>query len=320
MPVRAKDFHHADRCGAYDVAMADGTADNHVHDDAHGHTHAHDHSHDHSHDHASDHSSELAEIGFEAFGVPLVIAAPAQVLPRVEPVLPPGWRSREPAEDDERFVLETPNNVVYRVAGGRGSVSGSSDLQIALEVLDARLRGYIALHAPEHIFVHAGVVGHRERAIVIPGLSFSGKTTLVAELVRAGATYYSDEFAVLDANGLVHPYPKPLSIRGDGYSQVDHSVEALGGSAGKGPLPVGLVVLAQYEPGARWEPRRLSGGEAVLAILANTVPAQERPEQALSTIKRAVDGAVALQSGRGEAAELVRELLDAVPAARGQAP
>jgi hypothetical protein len=24
---------------------------------------------------------------------------------------------------------------------------------------------------------------------------------------------YSDEFAVLDADGLVHPYPKPLSIR-----------------------------------------------------------------------------------------------------------
>jgi hypothetical protein len=31
----------------------------------------------------------------------------------------------------------------------------------------------------------------------------------VAELVRAGATYYSDEFAVLDSRGRVHPFPRP---------------------------------------------------------------------------------------------------------------
>ena len=60
------------------------------------------------------------------------------------------------------------------------------------------------------VFVHAGVVGWKNRAILIPGKSFAGKTSLVAELVKAGATYYSDEFAVLDFQGLVHPYHKPL--------------------------------------------------------------------------------------------------------------
>ena len=57
-------------------------------------------------------------------------------------------------------------------------MSGSSDLEIALEVLDTRLRGCIALHAPAHIFVHAGVVGYDGRAIVIPGVSFSSKAKL----------------------------------------------------------------------------------------------------------------------------------------------
>jgi hypothetical protein len=42
--------------------------------------------------------------------------------------------------------------------------------------------------------------------MVLPGKSFAGKTTLVAALVRAGAEYWSDEYAVLDANGDVHPY------------------------------------------------------------------------------------------------------------------
>ena len=51
----------------------------------------------------------------------------------------------------------------------------------------------------------AGVVGWENRAIVMPGASFAGKTTLVRAWLEAGATYYSDEFAVLDRAGRVHP-------------------------------------------------------------------------------------------------------------------
>jgi hypothetical protein len=61
------------------------------------------------------------------------------------------------------------------------------------------LRIYVGLHAPNQIFIHAGVVAHEGRVIVIPGLCMAGKATLVLALVRAAAVYYSDEFAVLDA-------------------------------------------------------------------------------------------------------------------------
>src|SRR5512144_1671386 len=210
--------------------MPDGTAE---------HAHAHDHAHAPHHDHDHGDAAEMAQLGIEAFGVGVVIAAPPEVLPRTRTILPPGSQEKEPAEDDERFLLLPHQNKVYSVLQGTDAVSGSADLQIALEVLDARLRAHIALQAPDHIFVHAGVVGYAGRAIVIPGLSFSGKTTLVTELVRVGATYYSDEFAVLDDAGLVHPYPKPLSIRSGGISQVDHAVEAIGGTAGVEPLPIG---------------------------------------------------------------------------------
>lgn len=255
-------------------------------------------------------TNELHQIGFESFGVPVALTVPsAEVLARVEAILPPRRQVRVPSEDDQHFTLITRNNVIYRVEYQQGSVSGSSDLEIALEVLDARLRAYIALNAPDHIFVHAGVVAYDGHAIVIPGTSFSGKTTLVAELVRAGATYYSDEFAVLDDEGLVHPYPKPLSIRTEGYSQTDHAVGTFGGTAGDEPLPVSLIVIAQYAPGSQWSPRQLSPGEAVLGVLANTVPAQERPDQSLAAIRRAVDGAVTLEGVRGEASSIVDELL-----------
>ena len=50
-------------------------------------------------------------------------------------------------------------------------------------------------------------------AIVMPGASFAGKTTMVRAWLEAGATYYSDEFAVLDRTGRVHPFARPLAIR-----------------------------------------------------------------------------------------------------------
>ena len=61
----------------------------------------------------------------------------------------------------------------------------------------------------------------------------TGKTTLVKALVEAGATYYSDEFAVLDKEGQVQPYPVPLSIRGNnGHPAPKTPVESRGGQTG----------------------------------------------------------------------------------------
>jgi hypothetical protein len=189
-------------------------------------------------------------------------------------------------------------------------VPASSDLDVALEVLESELRMFVASNSPGYVFIHAGVVAQGNRAIVIPGRSFSGKTTLVAELVRAGARYYSDELAVLDHEGLVHPYPKPLSIRLRGFTQTDHDVSELGGTAGTEPLEIGLVVLSEYLPDAVWDPQSISSGEAVLALLANAFGADTRPAETLEALRRAVGTASAVQSERGEAAAIVDALLE----------
>ena len=100
-------------------------------------------------------------------------------------------------------------------------------------LLDSQLRLHLGAKAPDMIFIHAGAVAYREETIVMPGKSFAGKTVLVAELVDSGATYYSDEFAVIDERGLIHPYAKGASLR-EGptdYIQTDHSVESLGWTA-----------------------------------------------------------------------------------------
>ena len=171
------------------------------------------------------------------------------------------------------------------------------------------------------MFIHAGVAGWRGKAILIPGSSFSGKTTLVAELVKAGADYYSDEYAVVDRRGRVHAYPKPLSIReGDALKQKKYPVEALGGKPGVRPLPLGLVVVTRYEPGAEWRPESLSAGQGTLELLANTVSARREPERALDTFKNFFPGARFLKGARGEAKETVPLILEEAGQLTHQSP
>ena len=129
----------------------------------------------------------------------------------------------------------------------------------------------------EYLFMRVWLVG-KGQAIVIPGRSYSGKSTLVAELVRAGATYYSDEYAVLDSRGRVHPFSKPLELREEGeFRQTKITVAELGGHSGTKPLPVGLVLMTQFKNGARWRPRKLTAGKGVLEMLFNTVSARRNP-------------------------------------------
>jgi len=183
------------------------------------------------------------------------------------------------------------------------------DIDKVLDAFESAVEVDLAERAQRHVFVHAGVVGWHGRAIVIPGRTGSGKTSLVESLVRAGATYYSDEFAVLDARGRVHPFARPLRMRRDGGRLERLPPDRIGGRTGRTPLPVGLIVSTRYKAGARWRPRRLTYGEAMMELVANTVPARLRPRQALTVIAHAARSADAFKGVRGEGATLASRLL-----------
>jgi hypothetical protein len=252
---------------------------------------------------------------FDAFGVRIGVRVnePA-LLERIAPHLPPGWRPlRSPLVDQIFSVWLDPGGMrESRVYAGRSRRVRTGDLGEALAVLESEMRQSVAAGARARTFVHAGVVGWHGRAIVVPGRSRSGKTTLVTELVRRGAVYLSDEFAVLDRMGRVHPFVKPLSIRG--RSGCDRharrlDVAEIGGCAGTVALPVAVVVLTEYRPASTWRPTRLTTGQAVLEMLAHTVPARLRPEASLVALERAASNAVVLKGERDEAEGVARSLL-----------
>jgi hypothetical protein len=250
-------------------------------------------------------------VSVEAFGVTVAVTADPQHFAAVRDFLPPCARAvRHPPESGCFALVRDTDEALLRVTCDEQSIAGPVDLRLALGILDAELRMYIALHAPDHVFVHAGVVGVEERAIVLPGRSFAGKTTLVAALVQAGAEYLSDEYAVLDADGLVHPYPKPLSVRINASRVTEERpVESLGGRVGDRPLPVTVIAFTSYRPGVAWELRSCTAGEGAVKLLEHSVAARSRPEQVLAAVRRASTNAVVLEGDRGDAGEAASGLL-----------
>jgi hypothetical protein len=187
----------------------------------------------------------------------------------------------------------------------------TKDLSQLVETFESDLNSYMAQTAQQWFFVHAGVVGWKGQAIIIPGRSYSGKTVLVKEFLRAGAKYYSDEFAALDGHGWVHPFPRLLSVRAEnGQTRTRVRAEDLGSETGTKPLPVGLLLWTHYKADAHWRPRTLSSGRGVLALLANALTARIQPGRALAAFDKAACQARVLQGIRGDAKETVESLLE----------
>jgi hypothetical protein len=253
-------------------------------------------------------------IVFESFGVRIEArASDPEILEEVKPFLPPIDRYAEIEDvvtDRRRFGIVREEDGGHSVWNPNTMVSTHMGQELAVMTMEGQIRSWLAVNAPGFIFVHAGVVGHEGKAVILPGESFAGKSTVVAELVKRGADYFSDEYAVIDSEGLVHPYPKPLGMRSrDALTSQDMHVEELGGTAADVAVPLGLAVVTHYVPGAKWEPRQLTPGEGTLALLSHTVPARKRPAESMEVLSRAINGAVVLEGDRGEAEEFAELLL-----------
>jgi hypothetical protein len=189
-----------------------------------------------------------------------------------------------------------------------------------LDIFASQLALGVARAARERVFLHCGVVGWRGQAILIPGRTCYGKTTLVARFLEAGATYYSDEFALLDSAGHVHPYARPLQIRRQhgNLLQTPVSAEALGGAGGIGRdaiQPV-LMLACRYRDRASWRPTQITPGAATLELLRHSLSAYWSPEAAFHAASLTASRLSAWRGWRGEAQPVVEWALRRLDAGR----
>ncbi len=175
---------------------------------------------------------------------------------------------------------------------------------------DSVIRVAIAELAPELLFLHAGVVGWKGKAVILPADSFKGKSTLVSELVRNGAEYYSDDFAIIDRNGLVHPFARRINRRTEEFKTYELTVEDLGGTIGTAPIPVGLVLMTEYRKDARWSPKLLKRGQGVLEMIPFTLCLRHRPDFSLEVLNNVASNAIIVSSLRSTAEKFAKTLLN----------
>jgi hypothetical protein len=112
------------------------------------------------------------------------------------------------------------------------------------------------------LWLHAGAVLLDGRALVLPGSSFAGKSTLVDALVGRGARYLSDEWAAIDPRGRVHAMPRPPRLREGRPRQADEAA---------GDWPLLATAFLRYHPRPAERPRRLAPADALAELFPHAI-------------------------------------------------
>jgi hypothetical protein len=250
------------------------------------------------------------ELAFASFGVRIGVGADEpEPLARISALRPPYSVPIDLGDAEHHLSIVHHDSEGYDVhydaregnwipiSEQRSFLATRIDLELAIATIESYMHGITALNAPSHLFIQGGVVAVRGRALVLPALGLTGRTTLVAALVRAGADYYSDEYAVVGADGLIHPYETLM-------------IPWVSEPRKPPPVPVGAVVVTKYRPGALWDPKVLSQGEIVVQLLSHAVPGRYEGERSMDAIKRALQSrAVGFVGDRGDAAAVTNALI-----------
>ena len=224
-----------------------------------------------------------------------------------------------PSAEDSRFRL---------LRDGAWMVGGE-DLPTILEDLFARVNLDTVNASDDRVLIHSGAVTTRDGVgVLLPAPAGSGKSTLVAGLVRSGFGYLSDEAAVLQPEtARVEPYPIHLSLKGasrDRFPEARPAAEDrayLGstwfidpdairpGSVGH-PSEMGFVIAHRFAPDASLSIEPLTPAEACVELVQNLMLARRDTPRALDLLARVCRGSTSVRLAYGN-------LDDAVAAIEG---
>jgi hypothetical protein len=252
--------------------------------------------------------SQVSRLTFESFGVRVSIESDrAALLTKANSIAEKALLGNllfiENAASDPgyRFGMFKEGDKLRLFQNGEWTNDAATEFSF-FKFYNSMLRITVAENAVNTVFVHAGVVGWKGKAVIFPGRSFRGKTTLVAELIQQGAVYYSDEYAVIGTDGLVRPFPRDLSLRDllSADFEKDISPQSLGAEIGTVPLSVGAVIITEFDSDAEWQPAELSVGNGILETIPHTIPIRIGPEMSLKILNLAFKNAIFAKSVRGD--------------------
>jgi energy-coupling factor transporter ATP-binding protein EcfA2 len=168
------------------------------------------------------------------------------------------------------------------------------------------LAGELGRRVVSAVLVHAGTASFREGCLLVPGSSGAGKTTLVSALLDLGARFMSDEYALVQADGRVVAFPRPLCQKRDGqfFWVAPHALVE------EHPQPVAAIAAVRFD-GVQ-SLRRLGPGEGMMALLSHALSIRSEPARCLSHLSSATRHTRFVVEGtRGESQEFAAWLVGA---------
>lgn len=186
-------------------------------------------------------------------------------------------------------VVRLPGGPIHLCRDERSLLSCAAANQLA--PLAKTLVWQAAIQAHDYFLnIHAGVVGDGDRSYLFPAAPGSGKSTLVAALIRHGFEYFSDEVALLhEATLQVEAVPLALCVKASGVAALAPYYPQLAGlgvhqrNDGKQvrylpPPPqtvppagsrrdVAAIVFPHYSPGQVSALERLGSAQALQLLL-----------------------------------------------------
>jgi hypothetical protein len=212
----------------------------------------------------------------------------AQVLAEAMEGLPPspaGATAAASLSVDARTVAGRPR---FRVHAGGDRIGWTDHRGDAVGFALAGLNRLVAdASSGQQLVLHAGVVERDHRVALLTGPSGRGKSTLTAAVVASGASYVSDELAIIDpVTRFVTPYAKALELDGDAVGRLGLADMSALGAAGRrewhvppGALgrvsaggTVSLLVLLEPAGSPDADPTELGPAEAMLRLLPDVLP------------------------------------------------
>jgi len=260
----------------------------------------------------------MYSFSFDSYGVKVAIDCPDEnLLTKAEAAVRMGLLGRlyviDRGDADHVFLIWN-NNGEHRIELNGEYISEGGEEDNFLNFFETMVRLAIAEYAVDLVFLHSGAVAWDGKAIIFPADSFSGKSTLVSEFVKRGAIYYSDEYAIIDKHGFLHPFPRSISLRDftDGFRRLQVPAESLGGISATEPLPVAFVFLLRYQANARFNPKRLSPGVGLMKMMPQAISLRFKSKFTLEVLNRVANNAIMAESQRDEAKKTVDHILDFV--------
>ena len=256
--------------------------------------------------HGHMHTSQIARLS--AFGAVVEITSPdRETLEQCTATLPGYWLKAGDRRPDICFDITTP---IHEPEEERQFLFLENGIPLGVTIngtqtqslLSRRVDYFLGAYARDCAFLHSGIVLHEGRAILIPGISHAGKSTLTAALVQIGAQYVSDDTAVIDRAGRAYFLSRESNLREDVAELFDLPSAAHSECLREGTVPVSAIMLLKYHKSkTSLELCPLSKGETLLRLLANSMNGRHQPETVIQCCAAAVRQAICYAGVRGEA-------------------